>query len=165
LVGVAPINRDSGVLPGRRMIMGGRTTVRNALFMASVSAARWNPAIRVFYQRLVKAGRPAKIARIACMRKLLTILKPFSATVDPGEWLDRQHSHSSICQRVRGRPRVTAPAVNESTGHLVGDGVAAYHDLAVAALLGVWIETVLQAAHVARGGCGFRDVGQRQREP
>jgi transposase len=74
LVGVAPINRDSGVLPGRRMIMGGRTTVRNALFMASVSAARWNPAIRVFYQRLVKAGRPAKIARIACMRKLLTIL-------------------------------------------------------------------------------------------
>ena len=74
LVGVAPINRDSGAMRGRRMIMGGRTTVRNALFMATVSAARWNPAIRVFYQRLIQAGRPAKIARIACMRKLLTIL-------------------------------------------------------------------------------------------
>ena len=56
------------------MIMGGRTTVRNALFMATVSATRWNPAIRVFYQRLIQAGRQAKIARIACMRKLLTIL-------------------------------------------------------------------------------------------
>ena len=74
LVGVAPINRDSGAMRGRRMIMGGRTTVRNALFMAPVSAARWTPAIRIFYQRLVQAGRPAKIARIACMRKLLTIL-------------------------------------------------------------------------------------------
>ena len=74
LVGVAPINRDSGAMRGRRMIMGGRMTVRNALFMATVSAARWNPAIQVFYQRLIQAGRPAKIAHIACMRKLLTIL-------------------------------------------------------------------------------------------
>jgi transposase len=74
LVGVAPINRDSGAMRGRRMIMGGRTTVRNALFMATVSATQWNPSIRVFYQRLIQAGRPAKIARVACMRKLLTIL-------------------------------------------------------------------------------------------
>ena len=56
LFGVAPINRDSGAMRGRRMIMGGRATVRNALFMATVSAARWNPAIRIFYQRLVRAG-------------------------------------------------------------------------------------------------------------
>ena len=74
LAGVAPINRDSGAMRGRRMIMGGRTTVRNALFMATVSATRWNPIIRVFYQRLTQAGRPAKVARVACMRKLLTIL-------------------------------------------------------------------------------------------
>jgi transposase len=74
LAGVAPINRDSGSMRGRRMIMGGRTTVRNALFMATVSATRWNPIIRVFYQRLTQAGRPAKVARVACMRKLLTIL-------------------------------------------------------------------------------------------
>jgi transposase len=74
LAGVAPINRDSGAMRGRRMIMGGRTTVRNALFMATVSATPWNPIIRVFYQRLTQAGRPAKVARVACMRKLLTIL-------------------------------------------------------------------------------------------
>jgi transposase len=53
---------------------GASTSVRNALFMATVSAARWNPAIRVFYQRLIQAGRLAKIARIACMRKLVTVL-------------------------------------------------------------------------------------------
>jgi transposase len=58
LVGVAPINRGSGAMRGRRMIMGSRTTVRNTL--ATVSAARWSPVNRVFYQRLVQAGRPAK---------------------------------------------------------------------------------------------------------
>jgi transposase len=86
LVGVAPINRDSGAMRGRRMIMGGRTTVRNALFMATVSAARWNPAIRAFYQRLVRAGRPSRIARIACMRKLLTILNAILRDRLPWRW-------------------------------------------------------------------------------
>ena len=74
LVGVAPINRDSGAMRGRRVIMGGRTAVRNALFMATVSATRWNPTIRSFYHRLTQSGRPPKVARVACMRKLLTIL-------------------------------------------------------------------------------------------
>jgi hypothetical protein len=60
LVGVAPINRDSGAMRGRRMIMGGRTTVRNALFMATVSAARWNPSIRIFTNASSRPGDPPK---------------------------------------------------------------------------------------------------------
>jgi transposase len=74
LVGVAPINRDSGTFRGRRMVQGGRATVRTALDMATLTAIRFNPAIRAFYQRLIARGRPAKLALTACMRKLLTIL-------------------------------------------------------------------------------------------
>ncbi len=74
LAGVAPLNRDSGTLRGRRMIAGGRAAVRRALYMATLSAARWNQTIAAFYQRLIAAGRPAKLALTACMRKLLTIL-------------------------------------------------------------------------------------------
>lgn len=74
LVGVAPLNRDSGVLRGRRTIWGGRASVRTALYMATLVATRFNPVIRIFYQRLCLAGKPKKVALVASMRKLLTIL-------------------------------------------------------------------------------------------
>lgn len=74
LVGVAPINRDSGTLRGRRMIAGGRAAVRHVLYMATLAAIRHNPIIAAFYQRFVTAGRPGKLALTAAMRKLLVIL-------------------------------------------------------------------------------------------
>jgi transposase len=74
LVGVAPFARDSGVFRGKRMIWGGRATVRTALYLSVWSAARWNPVIRPFYNRLRAKGKPPKVAQIASMRKLLTIL-------------------------------------------------------------------------------------------
>jgi transposase len=74
LVGVAPLNRDSGTLRGRRMIAGGRATIRRVLYMATLVAAHHNPVIGAFYRRLVDAGRPKKVALVAAMRKLLTIL-------------------------------------------------------------------------------------------
>ena len=74
LVGVAPLNRDSGTLRGRRTVWGGRSQVRATLYMATLVAARFNPVIRAFYKRLCAAGKPKKVALTACMRKLLTIL-------------------------------------------------------------------------------------------
>ncbi|MGH7256132.1 MAG: IS110 family transposase [Nitrospirales bacterium] len=74
LVGVAPCNRDSGRLRGRRTIWGGRAPVRRALSMAALVATRWNPMIRAFYQRLRTAGKSPKVALVAAMRTLLTIL-------------------------------------------------------------------------------------------
>lgn len=74
LVGVAPLNRDSGKFRGRRTIWGGRGEVRRCLYMATLAATRWNPKIRHYYQTLCAAGKPKKLARTACMRKLLTIL-------------------------------------------------------------------------------------------
>lgn len=74
LVGVAPFNRDSGTLRGKRTVWGGRAPVRAALYMATLVATRFNPAIRTFYQRLCAAGKPKKVALTACMRKLLTVL-------------------------------------------------------------------------------------------
>jgi len=74
LVGVAPLNRDSGTLRGRRTVWGGRSKVRSALYMATLVATQRNPVIRTFYQRLLSAGKPKKVALTACMRKLLTIL-------------------------------------------------------------------------------------------
>lgn len=74
LVGVAPLARDSGKMRGRRGTYGGRRTVRTALFMAAMVAARHNPRIRSFYRRLLAAGKPKKVALVACMRKLLTIV-------------------------------------------------------------------------------------------
>lgn len=74
LVGVAPMNRDSGEFRGRRMVMGGRTSVRAVLYMATVTAIRRNPIIKAFYERLRNNGRPPKVALTAAMRKLLTIL-------------------------------------------------------------------------------------------
>ncbi|MBW7924669.1 MAG: IS110 family transposase [Burkholderiaceae bacterium] len=74
LVGVAPYANDSGFSRGRRRISGGRFQVRRALYMATLAATRWNPAIREFYERLVAAGKLKKVALIACMRKLVTHL-------------------------------------------------------------------------------------------
>ena len=71
LAGVAPLNRDSGTLAGRRTVWGGRARVRNALYMAALVASRHNPVIRKFYLRLCEAGKPKKVALTACMRKLL----------------------------------------------------------------------------------------------
>ena len=91
LVGLAPINRDSGEMRGKRTIFGGRPQVRKVLFMAALVATRWNPVIKVFYDRLLAAGKPKKLAITACARKLLTILnamarsgKPFNAALHLG---------------------------------------------------------------------------------
>jgi transposase len=74
LVGVAPFNRDSGQFRGRRAIWGGRQSVRNALYMAALSAKKHNPVIREFAARLMAKGKPPKLVLTACMRKLLIIL-------------------------------------------------------------------------------------------
>jgi transposase len=91
LVGVAPINRDSGTMRSKRTIFGGRPAVRKVLFMAALVASRYNPVIKAFYQRLLAAGKPKKLALTACARKLLTILnamarsgKPFDAAIHLG---------------------------------------------------------------------------------
>jgi len=74
LVGVAPFNRDSGRMRGKRAIYGGRRSVRHGLYMAALVAARHNPILRAFYLRLRAAGKPAKVALTATMRKLLIVL-------------------------------------------------------------------------------------------
>jgi len=83
LVGVAPFNRDSGTLRGRRTIWGGRAAVRSSLYMAALVATRHNSVIREFYQRLRTAGKRAKVALVACMRKLLSILNAILKTRTP----------------------------------------------------------------------------------
>ena len=74
LVGGAPMNHDSGKLRGHRAIMGGRADVRCTLYMATLSAVRYNVVVKAFYQRLVALGKRKKVALVACMRKMLTIL-------------------------------------------------------------------------------------------
>jgi len=74
LVGVAPLNNDSGQKSGRRCISGGRSYVRRVLYMATLVATRFNPKIKAFYQRLLSEGKAKKVALTAAMRKLLTIL-------------------------------------------------------------------------------------------
>ena len=74
LAGVAPLNRDSGQWRGKRLVWGGRASVRAVLYMSALVATRANPVIRAFFQRLRAAGKPGKVALTACMRKLLTIL-------------------------------------------------------------------------------------------
>ena len=80
LVGVAPLNRDSGNFRGKRMVWGGRAQVRAALYMAALSASRHNPVIKPFYQRLIAKGKKPKVALTACMRKLLVILNTMVKT-------------------------------------------------------------------------------------
>jgi transposase len=80
LVGVAPLSRDSGTLRGRRFVQGGRAGVRGVLYMAALVATRRNAVIGAFYRRLLAAGKPKKLALVACMRKLLTILNTMVRT-------------------------------------------------------------------------------------
>ena len=81
LVGVAPLNRDSGTMRGRRTVWGGRARLRATLYMAALVASRRNPVIAAFYKRLVDAGKAKKVALTACMRKLLTILNAMMRTM------------------------------------------------------------------------------------
>ena len=83
LVGVAPLNRDSGKFQGRRCIWGGRANVRAVLYMAAVSAMQHNSVIRAFYTRLIEKGKVFKVAITACMRKLLTIINTMIKTKTP----------------------------------------------------------------------------------
>lgn len=93
LAGVAPFNRDSGKHQGERIVWGGRSQVRRVLYMAAVSAARCNPVIRAFYQRLRSQGKPAKVALTACMRKLLVIMNSMLKHRTPwNPHVDFQHS-------------------------------------------------------------------------
>lgn len=89
LVGVAPLPCDSGQHKGKRRIWGGRADVRSVLYMAALSAKQHNPIIRAFYARLVAAGKPAKVALVACMRKLLTILNAMLR--DSARWDAARH--------------------------------------------------------------------------
>ena len=96
LVGVAPYNRDSGALRGKRAVWGGRSRVRAVLYMGALVASRHNPAIRDFYQRLLSAGKTKKLALVACMRKLLVILNSMLKHGSP--WRDMTQTeiaHSS----------------------------------------------------------------------
>lgn len=80
LAGVAPINRDSGTMRGKRRIGGGRGRIRSTLYMATLASIRCNPVIKTTYERLVQAGKPKMVALIACMRKLLVILNAMLRT-------------------------------------------------------------------------------------
>jgi transposase len=83
LVGVAPVNRDSGKKRGKRKIFGGRAEVRSVLYMAALSATKFNPVIRKFYERLIRQGKEKKVALTACMRKLLVILNAMARANQP----------------------------------------------------------------------------------
>jgi transposase len=88
LVGLAPMNRDSGLMRGKRTISGGRSAVRTALFMAALVASRRNPQLAPFYERLVDSGKPKKVALVAVMRKLLVTLNAIIARGTP--WLPQK---------------------------------------------------------------------------
>lgn len=90
LVGVAPLNRDSGLFRGRRSVWGGRAAIRAVLYMAALVATRRNSHIRAFHQRLIAAGKPGKVAVVACMRKLLTTLNAIARSSTP--WLENLQS-------------------------------------------------------------------------
>ena len=96
LVGVAPINRDSGAFRGKRAVWGGRARLRAALYMGTLVATRYNPIIRVFYERLCAAGKTKKVALTACMRKLLVLL---NAMVKHSTlWMHRAPQFIGPCQ-------------------------------------------------------------------
>ena len=83
LVGIAPLSHDSGTLRGHRFVQGGRASVRAVLYMGTLAATRRNPIIRAFYHRLLAGGKPKKLALVACMRKMLTILNTMVRTRQP----------------------------------------------------------------------------------
>ena len=90
LVGVAPYDFDSGKLKGHRCIYGGRATVRTVLYMAALSAYRFNPALKRFHQRLAAAGKKPKVAIVAVMRKMIATLNAMLR--DASEWRDRANT-------------------------------------------------------------------------
>lgn len=92
LVGVAPFNRDSGTLRGKRTVWGGRAHVRAVLYMNAIVAARFNPVIRSFYHRLCRAGKAKKVAITACMRKLLVILNAMLKHRTSWRQMEAQHA-------------------------------------------------------------------------
>lgn len=92
LVGVAPLNCDSGKFKGKRTTWGGRANVRAALYMASLSAVRHDPRLKAFYERLLQAGKPKKVALVACMRKLLTIINAVMKSGKPWQPGYPQHA-------------------------------------------------------------------------
>jgi transposase len=83
LAGVAPFNHDSGKHQGKRFIQGGRSTVRQMLYMAAMTSITFNPTLRVFYQRLVEQGKTGKVALAAVMRKLLSIVNSIVSRQTP----------------------------------------------------------------------------------
>ncbi len=85
------MSRDSGTLRGRRTVWGRRAQVRAVLYMSAIVAARFNPVIRVFYQRLQRAGKAKKVALTACMRKLLTILNAMLKHRTPWRQMEAHH--------------------------------------------------------------------------
>jgi transposase len=93
LVGVAPLADDSSPRKGKRRIWGGRSEVRSVVYMATLAAIRFNPAIKVFHSRLVSAGKPKKVAIVACMRKLLSILNAILR--DQAMWDAAKHLQTS----------------------------------------------------------------------
>ncbi len=97
LAGVAPLARDSGQHRGRRHVWGGRASVRGALYMAALVATKHTPVIRAFYQRLLAAGKPKKLALVACMRKLLVILN--ALVKHASVWDAHDPSHQGTPQR------------------------------------------------------------------
>ena len=86
LVGVAPLNRDSGLMRGKRTVWGGRAQIRTVLYMSTVAAVRHNPVIRAFFKRLRTGGKPVKVALTACMHKLLIILNAMLKHRTPWRW-------------------------------------------------------------------------------
>ena len=80
LIGVAPLNRDSGLFKGKRKVWGGRAGVRAVLYMATLCAVQFNPVIRVFYRKLIAGGKIKKVALTACMRKLVVTLNAMART-------------------------------------------------------------------------------------
>jgi transposase len=107
LVGLAPLNQDSGKKRGKRFIWGGRASVRGALYMATLVATRHNPVIRAFYQRLLATHKPKKLALTACMHKLLMILNAMSGARLAGRRLPHppaNHANLAMLQASRSNP-------------------------------------------------------------
>lgn len=94
MVGLAPLADDSGSRKGKRRIWGGRSSVRAVVYMAALVAIRHNPVIKAFYSRLIAAGKPKKVAIVACMRKLLTILNAMLR--DQSLWDATKHLNAPI---------------------------------------------------------------------
>lgn len=92
LVGLAPMNRDSGTLRGQRHTFGGRADVRRVLYVAALVGTRFNPVLKAFYAKLLAVGKPKKVALVACMHKLLVILNAIARTKSPwrNEFVDAQ---------------------------------------------------------------------------